>query len=98
MPGINGSDILSDPWGTTFSPFTDLFNSAFWLIPLSFICVALYVKTRNPVGVSAFMVCSGLILSSGNMFMNHPEMSYLYMIFAAIGFIGVIIGVFFIKT
>lgn len=96
MP-FNGSEFIDSPFNTTFAPFTDLFGTGFWLIPLSFITTALYVKTRNPVGVSAFMIASGLILSSGNMFMNHPEMSYIYMIFAGLGMVGVILSIFFIK-
>jgi len=94
---INGSDLINNPFNTTFEPFTDLFGSAFWLIPLSFITVALFVKTRNPVGVSGFMIASGLILGSGNIFMGNPQMSLAYWIFAALGMVGIILSIFFHK-
>jgi len=97
MPPINGSDLINQPWNTTFGPFTDLFGSAFWLIPLSFITVALFVKTRNPTAVSGFMIASGIILGSGNMFVSNPEMAFVYWIFAALGIVGLILGIFFHK-
>jgi len=96
MP-INGSDLINHPWNTTFSTFTDIFGNAFWLIPLSFITVALFVKTRNPTAVSVFMIASGLILGSGNMFASNPEMAFVYMIFAALGMVGLILGIFFMR-
>ena len=96
MP-INGSDIINHPWNTTFKTFTDLLGASFWLIPLSFITVALFVKTRNPVAVSGFMIASGLILGSGNIFVSNPQMAYVYWIFAALGVVGIILGIFFHK-
>jgi hypothetical protein len=96
MP-INGSEFIDNPSSTIFSTFTDLMGNTFWLIPLSFITVALFVKTRNPVAASGFMIASGLILGSGNIFVNNPQMAYVYWIFAALGAVGIILGVFFHK-
>jgi len=94
---INGSDLIDNPWNTTFSTFTDQLGSMFWLIPVSFIAVALYIKTRNPVLVSSYMIASGLLLASGNMFVGAPEMMFVYIIFSVLGLVGLILGVFFIK-
>jgi len=94
----NSSDLISNPWNTTFSSYTDLLGNLFWLFPLSFIAIALYVKTRNPVAVSAFMLASGLLLSSGQIFLGHPEMVLVYVIFAVIGLIGLILNIFFLKN
>ena len=94
---INGSDLIDNPWNTTFSTFTDQLGSAFWLIPVSFIAAALYIRTRNTVLVSAYMIASGLLLAGGNIFMGAPEMMYVYIIFTVLGLVGLILGIFFIK-
>jgi len=94
---LNGTDLINHPWNTTFKAYTDLLGSAFWLIPVSFIAVALFIKTRNPVLVSAYMLGSGLLLSSGNIFLGHPEMAFVYMVFTALGLVGLIVSIFFMK-
>ena len=94
---VNGSEWFDNPWTTTFSPFTDLLGSGFWLIPLTFITIVIFIKSRNPVTTSAFMLASGLLLASGNIFSEYPEMSYAYFVFAALGLIGLILGIYFDK-
>jgi len=94
----NASDIVTNPWNTTFSPYTDLIGNAFWLFPVSFIGIALYIKTRNPVLVSGYMLASGVFLASGNIFLGTPEMVLVYVLFAVIGLIGVILNIFFLKN
>ena len=92
---INGTDFINNPWNTTFSPFVDLLGMGFYLIPLSFIAVALYMKTRNPAGVSVFIFVSGLLLSGGSIFANYPEMAVVYTVFTAMGFVGLVLSIFF---
>jgi len=67
MP-FNGTDWINQPWNTTFKPFTDLFEpfgEAFYLIPITFIGVALYMKTRNPTVVSAYLIAVGVLMTGG---------------------------------
>lgn len=94
MP-LNGSELLDDPFNTIFSPFTDILSTGFWLIPLTFITIALYVKTRDVTTVSMFMIASGILLSAGTIFSEYPEMAFLYMIFTTFGIVGVIVSIFF---
>lgn len=94
MP-LNGSELLDDPFNTIFSPFTDLLGSGFWLIPLTFISIALYIKTRDVTTVSMFMIASGILLSAGTIFSEYPEMAFLYVVFTAIGIIGIVLSLFF---
>jgi len=96
MP-INGSELIDNPMTTIFSPFTDLLGTSFWLIPLTFIAIALYVKTREVVIVSAFMLASGVMLSSGSIFAGYPEMALVYMLFSGLGIVGLIAGIFFMR-
>lgn len=94
---INGSDLIDSPWTTTFSVFTDLLGNGFYLIPISVLALALYVRTRNPVVSSVFMMGSGLLLSSGSMFMDYPEMVKVYVAFTAIGLVGSILSILFMN-
>ena len=93
---INGTDLLNNPFTTIFSPFINLLGSGFFLIPISFITMALYVKTRNLVTVSAFMIASGSLLTGVSMFSTYPEMgSYVYPIFTGIGVASLVLGFIF---
>jgi len=94
---INGTDLLNDPWGTTFSPFTDILGTGFWLIPISFIALALYVKTRDTTVASVWLLASTLILGSGNLFTGQPEMAFIFFIFTTMGIIGVIVSIYFMR-
>lgn len=96
MP-VNGTDFINNPWVTTFSPFTDLFGTGFYLIPISFIAIALFIKTRNPVLVSAYMIASGMLFGSGNIFVGFPEMSLVYYLFAGLGLVGLVVSLFFMR-
>ena len=97
MP-VNGSELVNNPWNTTFSPYMDLLGSSFWIFPLSFIAIALYIKTRNPTLVSSYMLASGVLLASGQIFMGNPEMVLSYIIFAVLGLVGILLDVFFLKN
>jgi len=94
---INGSDLIDSPWTTTFSVFTDLLGNGFYLVPISVLALALYIRTRNPVVSSVFMMGSGLLLSSGSMFMDYPEMVKVYVAFTAVGLVGSILSVLFMN-
>lgn len=96
MP-VNGSTLINNPWTTIFSPFTDLLGTGFYILPITFIALALYVKTRNPVLVSSFVIASGLLLSGGSIFADYPEIVPVYAILVALGFVGLIMGLFFMR-
>lgn len=100
MP-FNGSDIVTDPVNTTFSPFTELFESlgtgmgaTFWLFPLSVIAVALYVKTRSVETVSLYMITSGALLGSGGIFWGATDMGLVFLVFASLGIASLFISLF----
>ena len=95
---INGSDLITAPWETIFSPWTDLFanyvgnGNMFYLMPLSVIAIALYVKTDRPVLVSMYMIAAAGLLSTGSIFIGAIDMIPAYIIFAGLGIAGVFIG------
>jgi len=93
---VNGSTWINDPWNTTFSSFTDLFEDimgvggAFWLVPISVLCLAIYAKTENPTMVAMFMIASGALFSTGNLFTGNTSMSIMFTVFTALGITGLI--------
>lgn len=96
MP-FNGSEIIDEPFDTLFAPFTDLLGNVFWLAPITFLALALYIKTRNMVSVFAFIIGACSLLSAGNMFINNPEMAFVYFMFSMLAVVGLILSVLFIR-
>jgi hypothetical protein len=94
---VNGSELIDQPFNTIFGPFTDLLGSGFFLIPLTFICIALYIKTREPAVVSMFMLASGSLLAGGSIFTGFGSMGLAYMLFAAAGLIGLFLSLYFMN-
>jgi hypothetical protein len=99
---INGSELIDQPWNTTFSPFTNLFDSfldgagvLFFLVPITIIAVALYVKTREPVMVSMYLIASGALFAGSGLFIGSVSMQLVYVVVAAIGFVSLFISLFF---
>jgi len=98
---VNGSNFIDQPWNTTFSPYTDIFENVvgngqvFWLFPLIILTFGIFVKTRNPAVTSLFMIASGGILGSGSIFLGAGQMGVVFGIFAGIGVVSLIIGMIF---
>ena len=92
---LNASEFIDSPWNTTWGTYIDLFGNLFWLIPLSGIALALYVKTRNPSMVMGFLVAGSLLLSSGHMFLGAPEMATIYLVFSALAMTGLVMNIYF---
>ena len=94
---INGTEAIDDLWNTIFSPFVDFLGVGFWLIPVSIIGAALYVKTRSAIAVSAYLIGAGVLLSSGGLFASYPEMTTVYGIITVIGIIGLVASLLFMR-
>ena len=92
---INGSDLINQPWNTTWSPFTQLLGSGFFLIPVAFIGAALFMKTRDPVLLSVYMIVSGALLTAGNLFMGTVSAVPIFVIFSALGIAVLLFNMFF---
>lgn len=90
---INGSELLEDPISTIFSPYINLLGSSFWLVPISIISAALYVKTKNITVVGAWLLGAGMLMSTANIFAGFPAVLDLYMFLVVIGIVSIIIGI-----
>jgi hypothetical protein len=82
---LNGTNFTHHMWNTTWSPYVDLFGSGFFLIPVSFIGAALFMKTRDPAIISIYMITTGILLSAGGLFTGFTGGIGMYIIFTSIG-------------
>jgi len=89
---VNGTELLDDPFNTVFSPFTDLLGSAFWLVPISIIAAALFMKTKSIVTVGAWLLGTGLFMTTGNIFSGFPMMSAFYVFVIVVGIALILVG------
>ena len=94
---LNGTEFIEAPWDTMLSPFINLLGSGFYLIPITFIAMALYIKTHDTMLASSWLLASGVLLSSGAIFTGYLEMSIIYTIVVALGVTGIVINIFFMK-
>ena len=100
MP-VNGSEFMESPWNTTFSPWTDMFatitgnGNVFYLFPLIVLTIGVYIKTRDAVMTSLFMITSGALCAAGGFFTNVGNIALLFTVFTAIGFVGLFVGFIF---
>jgi len=93
---INGSDLITQPWNTTFSPYIAMFGQGWLIIPVSFIAAALFMKTRDSALLSMFMILSGALLAStGVLFSGFTPAIFVYVIFTVLGISVMIYNVFF---
>ena len=100
MP-VNGTEMLNDPWNTTFSPFTNMFQDVigngqvFFLFPLIILTIGIQIKTENSIMTSLFMIASGALLGTGGLFAGATSMAMLFTIFAAMGLVGLFLSLIF---
>ena len=98
---VNGSEFINDPFNTSYSPFVDLFDkltgfgNLFWLFPLIVLTIGIYIKTEDAAVTSLFMAISGVLLGSGGIFVGAGDVALAFYIFATLGFVGVLLSVFF---
>lgn len=95
LGALNGTDFIYHPWNTTFAAYTDLIGPLFYIIVLCFIAVALYIKTHNATAVGSFLWIGGILLVSGSIFINAPEMAMVFTIFTALALAGTFLSIYF---
>jgi len=96
----NGSELINDPFNQTFKSFTDFFQlhagygNLFWIIPLAVIGLAIYIKTESPMAVSMYLIGSGALLGSGNIFAGNLAIGMFFIVIASAGFVGLIYSLY----
>ena len=85
---INVTELIDQPWDTILGCFIDLFGTPFYLIPVSVIGVVIYIKNRNMIMVSMYLLVSCGLLSGASFFTGHEEMILVYVVLFALGLAG----------
>lgn len=93
MNGFNASKIVETPWNTIFSPFSDILGGSFWIIPIGFIALALYIKTHNVTAVGMWLLTSCALVGSG-VFVQYPAMSFVYYLIAVLGMVSAVVSIY----
>lgn len=100
---LNGTVWKEAPWNTTWSPYTDVFETifgngnVFYLLPIIVLAFALYMKTNNPVMAAMFIMAASGILAMSTMLAGLPELAMMFTIFTAIGITIVVASIIFQK-
>jgi len=92
MP-FNESGLNNNPFNEFISVFTDIMGYAFLLIPIGFIAIALYIKTKT-VAVSGVWLMASTLMIGTALFTTYPEMAFIYYLFTVISFVGVIVSIY----
>ena len=86
---LNGSELIHDPWNTTFFPFIRLMGQEWILIPFIFIAGALFIKTRDTAVIGVYMIIVGAMFSGASIIFSSGGL-IAFMLFAGIG-IGILV-------
>lgn len=92
---FNGSELINQPWNTTFSPFFHLFSMVFFIIPITFIGASLFVKTRDTPLTSLWFVIGGSFLMGASAFNNAPGAVIVYLVVTMLGIAVLLYSVFY---
>ena len=92
---INGSDLLNQPYNTTFFTYIRALGQGWIIILFAFIGGALFVKTHDTALVSIYMIMIGAFIGVGSMWTGFMGAALLFFIMAALGIAALMYNVFY---
>lgn len=92
---INGSDLLNQPYNTTFYTYIRVLGQGWIIVPFAFIGAALFVKTRDTALVSIYLIAIGAFIGAGSAWAGFTGAALLFFLFAAIGIAALMYNVFY---
>lgn len=92
---FNGSDIVNQPYNTTFFPFIRALGPGWIIVPFAFIGAALFVKTRDTALISIYMICIGAFVGAGSAWAGFTGAALLFFVMAALGIAVLMYNVFY---
>lgn len=101
---LDGSDLINNPFGTIFKPFTDFFEAilgpgggnVFFLVPVLVLAAGLWFKNPDkPIMPVVFIIGSSALLGLGNIFAHAYGAAAICIILVALGFTGLIMNTVF---
>jgi len=100
---LNGTELIDNPFGKIFEPFTDIFEAVtgngelFWLFILAILTFAVYIKTQKAEVAALFMIGSGAFFSTSSAFVGAPDIAVAFIIFTAIGLTALFIKLVYFR-
>lgn len=91
---FNVTDIITQPFNTTFSPYTHIFGTFFFAIPIAFIGAALFLKTRDIAFTSIYFMISSAFLMVGSAAFGQSQAAFFFFIIMMIGIAVLVYGVY----
>ena len=92
---FNTTDIITQPFNTTFSPYTHLFGMSFFIIPVAFIGAALFVKTKDVALTSIYFIMMSAFLMVGSAYAGALGASTVFALVAILGVAALLYNVFY---
>jgi hypothetical protein len=92
---FNVTDIITQPFNTTFSPYTHFFGMSFFIIPVAFIGAALFMKTRDIALTAIYFIMMSAFLMVGSAYVGALGASTVFAIVAIIGIAVLLYNVFY---
>lgn len=92
---INGSDLINQPYNTTFYSFIRVLGQGWIILPFAFIGAALFVKTRDTALVSIYLIMIGAFIGTGSAWAGFTGAALLFFIMAALGIAALMYNVFY---
>ena len=83
---INVTELITDPLGFMYSPFTDLFGSSFWGLVIIVICICLYIKNREVFTSLLFAFAASAVLTGTHIFAGIGEVPLLVLLMLGFSF------------
>lgn len=96
MPGepFNGTDFMNDPVFYPFHPFMQFFQTVTGQAGMLFVflimifAVGIYIKTKDITFTAMFIISTSGTISAGSYMVGVPELSALFAVVCAIGFVS----------
>ena len=92
---INGSDLINQPYNTTFFTYMRVLGQGWIILPFAFIGGALYMKTRDTALISIYMISIGAFIGAGSAWAGFTGAALLFFIMAALGIATLMYNVFY---
>jgi hypothetical protein len=92
---INGSDIINQPYNTTFASYIRVLGQGWILVPFAFIGAALFAKTRDTALVAIYLIMIGAFIGAGSAWAGYTGAALLFFIMASLGIAALMYNVFY---
>jgi len=92
---INGSDLINQPYNTTFMPYIRILGQGWIILPFAFIGGALFIKTRDTAIISIYLITVGAFIGAGSAWAGFTGAALLFFIMASLGVAVLMYNVFY---